>query len=646
MFPESKTTFTKKLLLITSIFLIFFTVKGNATGCCETFKGAGWYDVHYQSGGAGNVNATTYNNIQTTNNCQVLNAMLFRTNFGWYPAGSIWAYQTHDLVTCTQTDPCNGDGEWNDKTFTCDVPCNIPDSIPSDNPEYNYDDWTESQLTCSNGINNVSYLETKIYNCVESYRCKYVPDSDGDGIDNSQDTDDDNDGYSDDQEEQNQTDKNDANSQPSGVTPDGGGSNSGNASSSTSGCFTTCGVENSACYDVHHGGDVWSHTLAWQDCTTCEELTGQYSGKCPELGLDDLCKDVYKGINEVYNSDCTVNCITGYSRDSNGDCIEDIPEINDCSNPPTYHGFTFQNYTTTWQQCDMLGIAHGGGNSEKYPLANCNLGKYACYYNVAENNGDDDLNTTSTDLNGSTIIDDTNIVNGLQNVSTRIDTTNNKLSSIDSSINIQTSTLGSKLDVLNDTVGQSNNNVRDAVNNANRDLGSKILSLRDSMNANSMTSNTLLNDIKNNTSPTGTVLTDGLGDGTGQSIEVDTDKVDGIKGAINDLTTEIGDTGSVIDEVKTTFTEFTNNIQTALTTFTDDLAVYEDMFSFQPTVELPSSGTCAVGATVPLFNTTFDPAENLCGFLQIVAPFFQFIFTLVTQLGLIYIYIRYFRVWG
>lgn len=136
---------------------------------------------------------------------------------------------------------------------------------------------------------------------------------------------------------------------------------------------------------------------------------------------------------------------------------------------------------------------------------------------------------------------------------------------------------------------------------------------------------------------------------TGDTLEAvdlytDPNKVKSINDSIAGLNGTIGDLTDKASDISSKFSVLKDNITNSFANFASDLSVYENMFSNKPTVSLPSSGSCDLTASVPLLHTTLNLGTNMCPILQKVAPFFNFVFTLLTQFSLIWIYIRFFRV--
>lgn len=370
-------------------------------------------------------------------------------------------------------------------------PCTDPDVAFTDVNGTVYSIVSDVPTSCSVDSGYLASMETSSLDCVKSYRCAIVDiDADDDGVNDDLDTDSDNDGYSDAQELLSGTDPFDpfSNGGETGIAPDGGGDNSGaggggtsSGTDTSSSCASTCGVTYGICVQLNR--QLPTYELTWQDCTDCNDWTGEYSGYCPVLSNDELCSGVPKKLHEEYNYDCTTSCEAGYERSSLGGCTIIIDVPNDCDHTAidAKTSFPFQEISASYTECRNAIMANGGKGFQ-WPLASCDAGDYACYYtsDPSENSMDEslsDANTSTTDLNNSAVIDDTNIVNGLSNIEKRIDRTNSTLDRVDESINSQTSVLNSSLSALTEKVGQSGENVRDAVNSANRDIGSKLLGI-------------------------------------------------------------------------------------------------------------------------------------------------------------------------
>lgn len=562
----------KNIIIGLLLFFVLAFTRANASECAID---DGYYWKHINTG-------SSYN-WGTCPNWDSCTATQKEVTVCWAQSGSI--YVKVEVYSKTFIPTCEIEGEdFNTTSGQCEAPP-IPTCYE---PEVLFD--INGTLVCDvPDSDNDGYPDHEDAFPLDSTE---HDDTDNDGIGDNADTDDDNDGYSDDQEILLGTDSLDSSSNGSdqGAMPDGGGSNGGGGGtddlgSNTSQCSTTCGSQYSICVDIsdQYAG-IPTYEMAWQDCSTCKSFTGKYYGSCPGVDLRDLCKGVTLGLHEEFNNDCTTSCVDGYERGGLfDDCTVKIELPNDCDHDyiDSKTSYTFQGIKANYIVCRNEISVYGGGMGFQWPMSNCDEGDYACYY---DNDGDEstddsltDRNTTTNDLNGSVIIDDTNIVNGLTNITTRIDRTNSSLSLIDESINHQTSTLGSKLDAITSKTGEGTNNVREAVNSANRDLGSKLLAIESAIN----------------NKPLG-----------------DTDMT-----ATNDLLTEIKDeiqTDRTADEadINNGYSEISTAADTAISSYTSMFSTIDSTIKGLTPPNLNVSGSCS-GLTFSVFGATANLSSGI-----------------------------------
>jgi hypothetical protein len=368
-------------------------------------------------------------------------------------------------------------------------------------------------------------------------------------------------------------------------------------------------------------------------------------GTNESVGVVGLCASAALG--SYKGKFCTPTDENG--ADTPGDNPDDIlgdggssnPDNNpNCSHPSELFNHPFQKFTSEHECALNTGNGSLGSN---FPTPECPRGDVACYFGAYPENNDTN-NNDNNNGDGGTV--------GDSNSSGTVGDSN-------SSSNFDTSALETKLDAINDalsndgavskgieSLGAINQRASDTNHQDLNDLGSKLDTINDSINsqnaqATDMTNtNQKLDDIKTilNGSSSSTFNPSAYDTPT---VSTDIAKVTSIKDKVSDLSIGIDEATTLMGNVKTEFSTFSTNIQSSYDSLIGDFAMYEEMFQNKPVVSIPAAGSCSLTATV--YGNTIDFGTNMCVFFTSIKPHIVFVFSLGTQLILIYLSILLFK---
>jgi len=350
------------------------------------------------------------------------------------------------------------------------------------------------------------------------------------------------------------------------------------------------------------------------------------------------CNSGYVPGNECHNSDCSdLECISdpcsvpnssydgshcvcdiGYTPTqydlTTGDVLEcslsDTSQESDpCSYADSENGFEYRgkNYDSSVCQDDINSYGCGNGSFIKHD--GCSFG--ACYYNYDLDcpQGDDNSTDGSSSDDGDTSHNST-------------DDNDTSSSTVDDN-----STTSLALDKLDKSINGVGDKITDAVKNNTHVLSDK-LSILDSTISSGF--DKLHNDL---TRPTHIPSTNDL--------KIDSSKVSSITSKVSDLESKIKDSTNLMQDVIKEYTNFASNLKDSFNSLKDNLTSYQEMFDNKPTVSISAGGSCNLSVNV--FGHTVDFGAGLDKSLSVFAPIFKFVLSLVTQLSLIFISIRFFR---
>lgn len=360
-------------------------------------------------------------------------------------------------------------------------PCELPDiPYPATDPDYDYTGALPydgvTPITCT------GTLEFARYNCIESQSCKTEKplDSDGDGIPDTQDTDDDNDGYSDEQENREFTDPTNANdnggTDGTGSSPDGGGSNSGGTS--TPGIKLDSDRDGfSDEYELANGTDPFDPTSnsATNGSGGTPDVSpgGDTSGSEPIVSrcapgqylCNNVCQIFKCDVDSVAN-DCPAGFIPAPDYSISSNCIPDTPPeenpADDCNHYANYLGYPFKTISNSAIACRSMINSNGGYGSIQL-LSNCSQGSAACFFPDPGTPPDTNNTAPAQNNNGDDVLLEQLIINNKN-----IDEESQKMQNF--------------LDSIRKGANQNSQDEVNSVNNMSNRLGSELTALNQSLN--------------------------------------------------------------------------------------------------------------------------------------------------------------------